>query len=801
MSKEKIISSHSEDNILGERNILSKINHPFIVNMYFSFQDNDNLYLIMDLLSGGDLRYHISHKKPCVFNEIQTKFFISNIIIALEYIHSQKIVHRDIKPENLVLDINGYVRLTDFGIALINKDNNLKESSGTAGYMAPEVMMQQGHSYPADFFALGVIGYEFMIGNRPYYGKNRKQIKKFIISYQAKIKFNNSKKGWSQNSKDFINRLLQRRPIKRLGYSGIKELKNHLWLKDIDWDALKKKKIIAPYKPKQGKDFFDKKYCQEEKTIEKYKNIININDHQHAFDNYTFINLKYISKFYNENFNQNQINNNLNENDFRKMSFSESLIKGKSFSASFKSSNSNVCIKINRNFFSTNKLSKSIKNNINKKDYKNLPSNKDNLSNSTNQLKRYYDIGIPKEKDNIKNNEKIVQKEIRKGLQKKENNKENKHCFSSDNIMKEQKSMNLKEIHRLVKRSIVNSPIFKINGMPPMNSNKKENGLINSKSYKSYKYKSILKKTKANRKIFNEEKKCFNEKEKELLFNSTTKEKTMKEKTMDNKDKNTLKIIKKKISNNKGKSTQNEELALCKKDKKDNFNETKKIKKNTFLQTNYFFNHEKNNYLSYNSRNKLIKNIKTKTKEEIKNNRTSNKEKEYSIKVIHKKVYKMKNNINKSKDFITHKPLNKNNSANKNISVKKNHFIKNYKTINSLSLKKNHLHASKSISSLKKKNKINRKNNRFFNSKGFIEFRKRKISNFQEKPKHYNSLSNRNIIKEDKKEKEENKEIKENISDEDNNKNKVLKFDYNFKNLDKEPPKHNYYILDNYVSI
>ena len=188
MSKAKIISRRSEENIMGERNILSKIHHPFIVNIYFSFQDYDNLYLLMDLLTGGDLRYHLTHKKPCVFNENQTKFFISNIILALEYLHNQKIIHRDIKPENLVLDINGYVRLTDFGIAVINKDDkNLKESSGTAGYMAPEVMLQQGHSYPADFFALGVIGYEFMIGNRPYYGKNSKQIKEFILSYQAKI--------------------------------------------------------------------------------------------------------------------------------------------------------------------------------------------------------------------------------------------------------------------------------------------------------------------------------------------------------------------------------------------------------------------------------------------------------------------------------------------------------------------------------------------------------------------------------------------------------------------------------------
>ena len=489
MSKAKIISRHSEQNIIGERNILSKIHHPFIVNMYFSFQDYDNLYLLMDLLSGGDLRYHLSHKKPCVFNEIQTKFFISNIILALEYIHSQKIIHRDIKPENLVLDINGYVRLTDFGIAIINKDDNSKESSGTAGYMAPEVMLQQGHSYPADFFALGVIGYEFMIGNRPYYGKNRKQIKDFIMAYQAKIKFNNMKKGWSENSKDFINRLLQRRPVKRLGYTGIKELKNHLWLKDLDWDSLKKKKIRAPYIPKVGKEYFDKKYCQEEKTNDKYKNLININDYQNVFENYTYINLNYISKLAN-NFNNNNnpinqishinkinhLNHHSNEIEInnlnRQFSFSESFVKVKSFCSSNKN-NSNNMFKLNKNYYSSSKLCKSNNKYFNIKESKNLSSSqsKDMLLFSTNSLRRFYNIGIPKKKDNNKNNDKDKEREKKendekedkeKKEEKKEKNKKlNRLCFSSDNIKKENKQINLKELHKLIEKSIINSSISK----------------------------------------------------------------------------------------------------------------------------------------------------------------------------------------------------------------------------------------------------------------------------------------------------------------------------------------------------
>ena len=111
MSKLKVLDKKSEKSINSEREFLSKLHNPFIVNMHYAFQDAENLYLVMDLMPGGDLRFHISrHKK---FSEEQTRFFICGIIIALEYIHANNVIHRDIKPENLVLDENGYVRLTD----------------------------------------------------------------------------------------------------------------------------------------------------------------------------------------------------------------------------------------------------------------------------------------------------------------------------------------------------------------------------------------------------------------------------------------------------------------------------------------------------------------------------------------------------------------------------------------------------------------------------------------------------------------------------------------------------------------
>lgn len=117
MSKARVVSKKSVHSVMNERKLLANLRHPFLVNMHFAFQNNQNLYLIMDLMSGGDLRFHLGVQK--VFTEEQTRFFVACIIIGLEYLHHNSIIHRDIKPENLVLDINGYLHITDLGIARI----------------------------------------------------------------------------------------------------------------------------------------------------------------------------------------------------------------------------------------------------------------------------------------------------------------------------------------------------------------------------------------------------------------------------------------------------------------------------------------------------------------------------------------------------------------------------------------------------------------------------------------------------------------------------------------------------------
>ena len=264
--------------------------------MQYAFQDYNNLYLVLDLLTGGDLRYQIGHHHRQFFSEQQTKFFISCIVEALIYIHSKNIIHRDIKPENLVFDDKGYLHITDFGIAKFKSKNNKNETSGTPGYMAPEVMKGMNHTGSVDYFAVGVITYELMMGQRPYIGKSRKEIKEQMMSKQIYIDEEMLPFGYSGECADFINRLLIRKDIKRIGYNNDLEIKNHPWFSDINFEELVKKNINAPFLPRNNHDNYDKKYCEEIEKIgyetnyryEEYKANENYQD---IFYGFTFYNI------------------------------------------------------------------------------------------------------------------------------------------------------------------------------------------------------------------------------------------------------------------------------------------------------------------------------------------------------------------------------------------------------------------------------------------------------------------------------------------------------------------------------
>ena len=266
LSKCKLIDQKCYEDIIFERNLTSKIDHPFITSLDFSFQDKDYLYMIYDLMSGGDLRYWYIQKK--LFEEKECKFLVACIVLGLEYLHHNKIIHRDLKPENILFDKNGYVYLTDFGIAkqLENEpEEHIIQESGSPGYMSPEAIFKEKHSYVSDFFSLGVVCYEMMMKKRPYIGKNRQEIKDKMSKEQVQIKPNQIPKGWSPQIADFINKLLMINPENRLGYRGISELKFHPWLRYFDWKLIYLKKEKAPFIPPK------KVICSEENAKEKRK--------------------------------------------------------------------------------------------------------------------------------------------------------------------------------------------------------------------------------------------------------------------------------------------------------------------------------------------------------------------------------------------------------------------------------------------------------------------------------------------------------------------------------------------------
>ncbi|XP_051912318.1 cAMP-dependent protein kinase catalytic subunit alpha-like [Hippocampus zosterae] len=247
MSKLKVLKKESVQSVLNERLLLEELRHPFLVNMVQAFQTARNLYLILEYESGGDLRAHMLQRGR--FSEEHSRFFMANLVLAVEYLHSCKVIHRDIKPENIVVTRDHFLKLTDLGISVVQGRDRL-DSSGTPGYMSPEAICSHEQGLASDMFALGVIAFELMFGRRPYTGGSRKEIRDKILSHQVAIALGEIPEGWSVESADFINQLLQRKPEQRLGWHGVVQVKAHPFLRDFPWGRLSCRELRAPYRGK-----------------------------------------------------------------------------------------------------------------------------------------------------------------------------------------------------------------------------------------------------------------------------------------------------------------------------------------------------------------------------------------------------------------------------------------------------------------------------------------------------------------------------------------------------------------------
>lgn len=255
INKAKCIEQKAIKNTIFERNLLENIKHPLMVNLRYAFQDEENMFMVLDLMLGGDLKYHMQQYGG--FEERNIRVFAAEISCALMYLHSQGVVHRDIKPDNVLLSEDGHAHLTDFNVAaLLPEDGSkLTSISGTIAYMAPEVINRSGYREAPDFWSLGVTLFELMYGKRPFRGSSAKELCSRIV--EGSFEFPPSKRRFSEDCYDFIIGLLQRNPEKRLGVGqiGIQRLKAHPFMKGISWDEVAAKKLPVYFKPSENRNF------------------------------------------------------------------------------------------------------------------------------------------------------------------------------------------------------------------------------------------------------------------------------------------------------------------------------------------------------------------------------------------------------------------------------------------------------------------------------------------------------------------------------------------------------------------
>ncbi|XP_075780739.1 ribosomal protein S6 kinase alpha-2 isoform X2 [Pelodiscus sinensis] len=233
-----------------ERDILAEVNHPFIVKLHYAFQTEGKLYLILDFLRGGDLFTRLS--KEVMFTEEDVKFYLAELALALDHLHSLGIIYRDLKPENILLDEEGHIKITDFGLSkeAIDHDKRAYSFCGTIEYMAPEVVNRRGHTQSADWWSFGVLMFEMLTGSLPFQGKDRKETMALIL--KAKL---GMPQFLSTEAQSLLRALFKRNPSNRLGagLDGVEEIKRHLFFVTIDWNKLYRKEIKPPFKPAVGR--------------------------------------------------------------------------------------------------------------------------------------------------------------------------------------------------------------------------------------------------------------------------------------------------------------------------------------------------------------------------------------------------------------------------------------------------------------------------------------------------------------------------------------------------------------------
>ncbi|XP_072345943.1 RAC-alpha serine/threonine-protein kinase isoform X2 [Scyliorhinus torazame] len=265
LKKEVIVAKDEVAHTVTENRVLQNSRHPFLTALKYSFQTNDRLCFVMDYANGGELFFHLSRER--VFSEHRARFYGAEIVSALDYLHSEKnVVYRDLKLENLMLDNDGHIKITDFGLCKegIKDGATMRTFCGTPEYLAPEVLEDNDYGRAVDWWGLGVVMYEMMCGRLPFYNQDHEKLFELIL--MEEIRFPRT---LSPEAKSLLSGLLKKDPKQRLGggYDDAKEIMQDKFFTGIEWQDVYQKKLTPPFKPQVTSEM-DTRYFDEEFTAQ-----------------------------------------------------------------------------------------------------------------------------------------------------------------------------------------------------------------------------------------------------------------------------------------------------------------------------------------------------------------------------------------------------------------------------------------------------------------------------------------------------------------------------------------------------
>jgi len=283
LNKRFLIKNNQLKYAITECNVLKQATSPFLLTLYYSFQTPENLYMIIDYCPGGDLNFHIIQN---LFEEEEAKFYIAELILAIEHLHELDIIYRDLKPENILISQDNHIKLADFGLAKegITDQQSSKSFVGSPAYLTPEMLERKGAGKSADIYGIGAVLYEMMCGTPPFFSNNIKILYRNIS--QSKLMLHDY---FSDELKDILKQLLCKDPLKRIGVQDKKDLKCHEWFKDINWEKLAKKQITPPLDLVEIKKKMDPLSNNELKITFEDKDYTNENKKLKRISNFTFV--------------------------------------------------------------------------------------------------------------------------------------------------------------------------------------------------------------------------------------------------------------------------------------------------------------------------------------------------------------------------------------------------------------------------------------------------------------------------------------------------------------------------------